>query len=152
MPTQITICALTGGPDRWLRIALENDGRLVPELLAQKFSQRHIFGIGHTVKAFCRNLAGGAISYDAAIASAGNGALMRIAPVLFPHLRHAEPDLWVDAALASAVTHNDYASIAACVAFVNILSALLVARTPPSTTWWVDEYVRVAEPIERGSC
>ena len=23
MPTQITICALTGGPDRWLRIALD---------------------------------------------------------------------------------------------------------------------------------
>ncbi|MFY9827733.1 MAG: ADP-ribosylglycohydrolase family protein [Rhodoplanes sp.] len=130
---------------------LENEGRLVPELLAQKFTQRQIFGIGQTVKAFCRARAAGAIWYDAAVASAGNGALMRIAPILLPHLRDGGPDLWVDAAIAGAVTHNDHASIAACVAFTGMLSALLVADATPAPNWWIDEYVRLAEPIERGA-
>jgi ADP-ribosyl-[dinitrogen reductase] hydrolase len=28
---------------------------------------------------------------------------------------------------------------------------LLIAQAAPSPNWWIDEYVRVAEPIERGA-
>jgi ADP-ribosyl-[dinitrogen reductase] hydrolase len=127
---------------------IENDGRLRPALLAKMFTERQIFGIGRTVEEFRSAIARGVIWHDAAVASAGNGALMRIAPVLTPHLRRAGRDLWVDAALCGAIMHDDRGSIAACVAFVAILSSLLIATTTPSPLWWVDEYVRVAGPIE----
>lgn len=129
---------------------LEDGGSLIPERLAERFSGRQIFGIGHTVRAFLKARTTGAPWYEAAVESAGNGALMRIAPVLFPHLRGAGADFSIDAALLGAVTHNDRASIAACVAFANMLSSLLVLAKPPSPIWWIEEYVRVAEPIERG--
>ena len=32
-----------------------------------------------------------------------------------------------------------------------MLSELLVAKAPPPARWWIEEYVRVAEPIERGA-
>ena len=32
-----------------------------------------------------------------------------------------------------------------------MLSALLVADATPAPNWWIDEYVRLAEPIERGA-
>jgi len=74
---------------------------------------------------------------------------MRIAPMLVPHLREPSPELWVDAALAAAITHNDSASIAACVAFVSILWELLGMTESPEPQWWVDSYVRVAKELER---
>jgi len=134
-----------------LELLLENEGRLSPERLARKFVDRQIFGMGQTVGSFRRAHSSGTPWYDAGVESAGNGALMRIAPVLFPHLEDGGPDLWVDAVLCGAITHNDRGSIAACVAFTNMLSALLIAQSPPPPTWWIDEYVRVAEPIEHGA-
>lgn len=127
---------------------LENAGLLSPELLAELFVERQIFGMGQTVGSFRRAYSSGAIWYEAAVESAGNGALMRIAPVLLPHLRDGGSDLWADAALCGAITHNDSASIAACVAFINMLSTLLIAQSVPEPAWWIDDYVRVAEPIE----
>jgi ADP-ribosylglycohydrolase len=130
---------------------LANGGRLSPDLLARSFVERQIFGMGQTVGSFRRAHASGALWYDAAVESAGNGALMRIAPILLPHLRDGGSDTWVDAALCGAITHNDRASIAACVAFTNMLSALLIAKSAPPSAWWLDEYVRLAEPIEQGA-
>lgn len=135
----------------WTLEHLLESGRLIPELLAGSFADRQIFGIGRTVSAFQKARASGAAWYDAAQESAGNGGLMRIAPILFPHLKDGGPDLWVDAALCGAVTHNDRASISACVAFINILSSLLFAETAPEPNWWIGEYVRVAKPIEEGA-
>jgi ADP-ribosyl-[dinitrogen reductase] hydrolase len=110
---------------------LENEGRLSPELLSRSFVERQIFGMGQTVGSFRGALASGVPWHDAAVESAGNGALMRIAAILLPHLRDGSPELWVDAAICGAITHNDRASIAACVAFTNILSALLIANSVP---------------------
>ncbi len=73
---------------------------------------------------------------------------MRIAPVLVPHLRHPSSALWADAALAAMVTHNDYASNAACVAFVNLLWECLRLERPPAAKWWVDTFCDVMEPLE----
>lgn len=72
---------------------------------------------------------------------------MRIAPVLAPHLADRSAELWVDAVLGTAVTHNDRAAIGASVAFVGLLAELL-AISPPSPIRWVETFVRLARPIE----
>src|ERR1051325_6250937 len=66
---------------------LENQGHLSPEQLARMFTVRQIFGMGLSVGSFRRAYASGSPWWEAAATSAGNGALMRIAPILFPHLR-----------------------------------------------------------------
>jgi ADP-ribosylglycohydrolase len=80
--------------------------------------------------------------------SAGNGALMRIAPVVVLHTADGNPDLWVDAVLGTAVTHNDRAAIASSIAFVGILAELLSMTAPPAPEWWIDTFVQRARPIE----
>ena len=123
-------------------------GRLDVGDLARRFSERRIFGIGQSVSTFLRNYRAGQPWPEASARSAGNGALMRIAPVLVPHLRAPGAELWVDAALCAAITHNDAASIATCVAFVGILWQLLGMRSAPPAQWWVDTYVSYAKPLE----
>jgi ADP-ribosylglycohydrolase len=73
---------------------------------------------------------------------------MRIAPVLIPHLRSPSSELWVDAALAAMLTHNDSASIAACLAVTSMLWQLLAMREPPPPSWWLESYVGVARELE----
>jgi ADP-ribosylglycohydrolase len=126
------------------------DGRIDPEHLAKIFCERRIFGMGPTTARFVEEYRRGADWREAAprSQSASNGALMRIAAVLTPHLTGEGTDLWVDAVLCAALTHNDPASISACVAFVGMLSALLVMSGPPPTDWWVETYLRYAKPVE----
>jgi hypothetical protein len=73
-----------------------------------------------------------------ALPGTGNGALMRIAPVVLPHLKSPSSALWDDAVLAGAVTHNDVTSIAACVAFAGMLWELLDMAAAPQPAWWLD--------------
>lgn len=80
--------------------------------------------------------------------SAGNGALMRIAPVVLPHLAQPSEALWADAALAGAVTHRDVASIASCVAFVDLLWGGLLGTGAPPEGGFLRRFVKVAEVIE----
>jgi ADP-ribosylglycohydrolase len=80
--------------------------------------------------------------------SAGNGALMRIAPVLLPHLRSPTAALWSDAALAGAITHNDYASNAACVGLIALLWESLAADPPVPSGYWLNRFIEVARRIE----
>jgi len=131
----------------WTLEHLLEQGRLVPDLLADRFAGEQIFGIGRTVREFVANMHTGRPWYQAGPCSAGNGALMRIAPVVLPHARNGGP-LLPDAALAAMITHNDPGSIAACVAFVSILWQALQLERPPKPTWWIDEYMRVAREIE----
>ena len=74
--------------------------------------------------------------------------MMRIAPVLLPHITRPSPDLWSDAALAAVITHNDPASIAACVTFVGMLWQLLGMQKAPPADWWSDSYVACARSLE----
>ncbi len=127
---------------------LEDDG-FDPDRVAARFCRGKIFGLGSTVRGFLRNYKGGTRPWwKCGPQSAGNGALMRIAPILVPHLREPSPALWADTALSAAITHNDSASIAACVAFVSILWELLGRTAAPEPQWWVDSYVRVARELE----
>lgn len=133
----------------WTLEQLLADGGLVPEHLARKFTQHQIFGIGKTVKDFLRAYKDDGLPWqDAGRQSAGNGALMRIAPVLIPHLRSPSPALWADAALAGMITHNDRASNACCVAFIHLLWECLHLQKAPEPAWWLETFVTTASQIE----
>ena len=132
----------------WTLEHLLEHGEVVPDRMAEMFARRRIFGIGRTVRAFLAVVNAGRPWYEATQRSAGNGALMRIPPVIVPHLRRPSPNLWADASLAGAVTHNDPSSIAACVSFVGLLWEALSLNAPPRPEWWLDRYCERAQALE----
>ncbi len=133
----------------WTREQMIEDRGFHPEHVAERFCSQQIFGIGATVRRFIENYRSGTRPwYQCGPKSAGNGALMRIAPMLIPHLRSAAADLWVDTALSAMMTHNDSASIAACISFVNLLWHLMQMDAPPQPGWWLETYVEVARGLE----
>lgn len=119
-----------------------------PEHVAQRFCRDKVFGIGSTVKRFIRNHKSGSSWHESGPKSAGNGALMRIAPMLIPHLKSGTRDLWVDTALSAMITHNDSGSIAACVSFIHMMWHLLQMQSAPEPYWWLNTYVEVAKDLE----
>jgi len=129
--------------EQWLA-----DGELNLDHIAQCFCSRRIFGIGKAVEEFVRRYQTGTPWYQSGVASAGNGALMRIAPAVIPHLRAGSSDLWVDTALLAMLTHNDPASISACLALTAMLWQVLQMETPPAPWWWLEAYVAVAKDLE----
>ncbi len=134
----------------WTLEQMLEDGRLDPERLLEKFASRRIKGIGGTVKAALDRFAEDGLPwYEAGVASAGNGALMRIAPLPVPYLRRPSPDLWADTAIAAMVTHNDAASTAACIAFVRMLWLLLSMDVAPQPAWWLELYAEAAAAARR---
>ena len=129
----------------WTLEAMLEDGDLVPERVAFKFASRRIFGIGSSVRDFIRNYKSGLPWYLCGADSAGNGALMRIAPVAIPR---ENADAYVDAALCSLITHNDSASVASCVSFVGMLQELMTMGDAPEPGWWIDRFVEGAREME----
>ena len=67
----------------WTLEHLLEVGGLDPDKLAERFTRERIFGIGSTVRGFLKNYKAGMPWYEAGPRSAGNGALMRIAPVYY---------------------------------------------------------------------
>lgn len=128
---------------------LLEDGRLIPDNLARRFCAEPIHGGGGTVSQFVHNYGNLGMAWHAAgPRSAGNGALMRIAPVLLPHLREPSPELWADTAVAAMLTHNDPASTGACVALVSMLWEVLRMDAPPPAQWWLDSFVAMLRELE----
>lgn len=137
----------------WTLEQLLNDDGLEPGHLAAAFSTRRIFGIGSTVKEFLRRYKDSGIPWErAGVGRAGNGALMRISPILVPHLRAPSAAMWADAALAGMITHNDRGSNATCVAFTAMLWDLLHMDSPPDKGWWTDRYCEIASSLEGDAC
>ena len=133
----------------WTLDQIIQDGRFNPENVARKFSNSgRIYGIGSTVRSFLRNYQSDMPWYQCGPESAGNGALMRIAPILIPHLKSGGNNLWVDTALATMITHNDRAAISSCMAFIAILWELLDMNTAPDKNWWLEKYLDVACDLE----
>jgi ADP-ribosyl-[dinitrogen reductase] hydrolase len=126
---------------------LEHDG-LVPDRLLDLFAEREIYGIGQTMLRALLARRRGVPWEEAGEPSAGNGALMRIAPVLIPHIARPSPSLWADVALASFITHDDPASTASCLAFVEMLWRLLQMDEPPPPEWWADTFCKTMAPLE----
>lgn len=125
-------------------------GDLCPEQLGDDLSDGAIFGIGRAMTAWLARREAGLPWTTCGVQSSGNGALMRIAPVLLPHLQEPSPRLWADAVLATMVTHNDAAAIACSVAWVHILWSLLTLPegyriAPP---WWLERFAEAAATIE----
>jgi len=129
-------------------------GYLDPSDVAGLFTRQHrIFGIGSAVTAFLFAYRfGGRRWFEAGQPSAGNGALMRIAPVLLPHLRDMTEALWIDVVAATVLTHRDDAAVAASVGFVGLLSECLARPEgdDPPARWWPETFLRYGRPVETG--
>lgn len=132
----------------WTLEQIIENGGFNPEVLAAKITSRKIFGLGSTVKNFIRNYKSGKPWYRCGPKSAGNGALMRIAPMVVPHLRSATSAMWADAALSAMLTHNDSGSIAACIAFIRMIWESLRLEQPPGPEWWLKTYLETARELE----
>ena len=132
----------------WTLEQMIEDRGFIPENVARHLASRQIFGIGSAVREAVAAMQAGAAWYEAGPKSAGNGSMMRIAPMLIPHLRCPSTDLWVDTALSAMITHNDSGAIATCVAFVRMLWDLLRFDRAPEPVWWVERYVEIARDLE----
>lgn len=145
----------------WTVERLLAGGRLdVPDLVACFVARRHeLVGAGrNTTKALARHeerLTTGEPEFhrcagDPVMEGRGNGALMRYAPLLLPHLRSPSAQLWSDVTLASLITHGNPAALSSVVAFTHLLWEALRRPTgsAPEPEWWLDEYVRVAGDLE----
>ena len=132
----------------WTLESLLENGTLDPDDLAARFASRQIFGIGKSVQQFLRNREQGITPwYRCGAESAGNGALMRIAPIVLLHPDGTGPGLWLDTALASIVTHRDASSVAACVAFTDLLSRLLRLPAPPTAEWIIGTFTGTVRQV-----
>lgn len=123
-------------------------GRVEPETLADLFATRTVFGMGRTLRAFRAQRALGRPWHVAAQPSMGNGGLMRIAAVVPPSLGPGAAAPWRDAVLGTALTHNEPASIATSVAYVGLLTELLIMESAPPAEFWVERFVARARPLE----
>lgn len=126
------------------------DGGLDPERLGEIFCRRQIYGIGQSVRQFQRNWESGWPWFECGVASAGNGVLMRIAPILLPHLRSPSRNLWADTLVAAHLTHDDLLSNSSCLALVQMLWHLLGLQAPPDLRWWIDTWLSTSEPLTAG--
>ncbi len=133
----------------WTLKQLIADKGLIPNNLARSFCKHHIVGVGSTTREFLRNYKDKHVSWDkSGMDSLGNGALMRIAPVVIPYLHNPHPSLYADAALDTMITHNAFANTASCVAFAKILWSLLGMKSPPDPKWWLDTFYYAAQQLE----
>ncbi len=132
----------------WTLESLLDCGGLDPEDLSARFASRRIFGLGQSVRQFLRNHAQGVTPwYRCGAESAGNGALMRIAPLVLLHPQGTSAALWLDTALASIVTHRDACSVASCVAFVDLIAHLLRMSEPPAPGWITAAFVATVRRV-----
>jgi ADP-ribosylglycohydrolase len=132
----------------WTLESLLECGGLDPDDLAACFASRRIFGIGQSVAKFLQNREQGVTPwYRCGAESAGNGALMRIAPVVLLHPTDTSAALWLDTALASIVTHRDACSVASCVAFADLLARLLRLPAPPRPDWIVATFLATVRQV-----
>lgn len=133
----------------WTLEQMLEDGRFLPERFAGMLMSRRIFGIGGTVRGSIANLKEqGKPWWEAGLRSAGNGSLMRIAPVLGPHLANPSAELWGDTALCAMITHNDSAAIASCLVFVSMLWDLMGMDAPPPPEWWPETWIARSRGLE----
>ncbi len=132
----------------WTLESLLKQGGLDAGALAETFARRRIFGMGSSVGGLLDAYRSGTVLWAAAPASAGNGALMRIAPVVIPYVRAPSADLWIDAALLARLTHDDSMSVASCVAFVALLWECLARDSPPPGPWWMETFTSSLSSLE----
>lgn len=135
----------------WTVESLLRCGYLDPADVAGSFAGPRIFGLGKTVTDFLFAYRFGHKPwFQAGRPSAGNGALMRIAPVILPHLRAMTGALWRDVVAATIITHRDEAAVVAGTGFVGLLAECFAwkgVQAPPAR-WWAETFLRYARPME----
>jgi ADP-ribosyl-[dinitrogen reductase] hydrolase len=132
----------------WTLESLLECGGLDPDDLSNRFATREIFGIGRSMRQFLHNRDQGFTHwYQCGAESAGNGALMRIAPLVLLHPAGSSAALWLDTALASIVTHRDACSVASTVAFTDLLARLLRLRAAPAPEWILATYFNTVRAV-----
>ena len=132
----------------WTLERLIEDTRFEPRNIGIALSKHRIFGIGRSVKDFLRAFKNGVHWSAAGSPSAGNGALMRIAPILVPHIAKPTLELWGDITLGAHLTHRDGLSTASCLAFAALLMEAMRKPLPPSGEWWVRRFLAIFSAIE----
>lgn len=133
----------------WTIEHLLQHGELDPQRLGELFAQtgRQIFGGGQATARALSNIRRGMPWTRSGSPRASNGALMRIAPVLLPHLRHPTPALWTDTLAAAHVTHDDELSNSSCIALVDLLWKLIGMSAAPDAAWWIEQWIEVYDQI-----
>lgn len=133
----------------WTLEVFLNHGWFNPKALANRYIKERIIGIGHTVRAFIKNYKDLKVPwYLAGVKSAGNGALMKLSPLIIPHLIGQSEELWGDAVVTTYLIYNDRFAISSAVAFTNLLWNLVRMNHTPEPEWWLEEYVKVVREIE----
>ena len=127
-----------------LEVILDN-GKLNMEELAKVFSSHRIFGIGKTVKEFLKNYKDYKEPWylSGVVNGAGNGALMRIAPIIISYIANPKENLWADTILATMLTHNSPLAIGSSVAFINMLYELLYSKEKPNSDVLVKDFTDI---------
>jgi ADP-ribosylglycohydrolase len=130
---------------------LVQHGQLDPQLLGDALADGQIYGIGQATRQWLQSRRNGKPWQVAGTPSAGNGSLMRIAPVVIPHLMQPVPDLWSDALLAAHVTHDDELSNLSCLALVDLLWCAI--GTPPGGARppWLERSLAIFEDLGTGA-
>ncbi|TNF22653.1 MAG: hypothetical protein EP329_28350 [Deltaproteobacteria bacterium] len=127
-------------------------GRLEPGALMAAFSARSpIHRVGNSTQRAVRAFDEGKPWDRCGARSAGNGALMRIAPTVLPYLGGSSTDQWHDVVAATVLTHADAAAIGASLGFVFVLRELLARPVGevPASGWWIETFLRAAEDQTR---
>lgn len=133
----------------WTLEQLGKDGGLRPHRLMARLAAGRVFGIGPTTREALEAGRVGAMSWErCGLKAAGSGAMARTAPLLLPHLARGGPDLWIDVTLATLMTHNDSAAIAAGLGWAAILWQLLAMDAPPAPDWWARAWQEATAGLE----
>lgn len=129
---------------------LVRHGRLDPPLLGDALADGPIYGVGQSTSQWLQSRRAGTPWHLAGTPSAGNGALMRIAPVVIPHLMRPCADLWSDALLAAHITHDDELSNLSCLALVDLLWTAIGTRHGTPMPSWLDRALTVFDDLGTG--
>lgn len=133
----------------WTLEQLVKDGGLRPQRLMARLAAGRVFGIGPTTREALEAGRVGALPWErCGLKAAGSGALPRTAPLLLPHLAGGGRDLWIDVSLATLMTHNDSAALAAGLGWAAILWQLLAMDAPPAPDWWGRAWLEATTDLE----
>ncbi len=122
---------------------------LNPESLAKKYIQERIIGIGKSIRSFIKRFKDLKYPwYLAGVKSAGNGALMKLSPVVIPHLINPTNCLWADAVVTTRLIYWDRLAISSAVAFTYLLWECFRRNKSPEPEWWLEKYVEITSELE----
>lgn len=104
-------------------------GEVDPTDIMRRFAQAKLRGAGKTVTDAIKNYRETKTWQTCGVDSMGNGALMRIAPVIVAHINKRDTSrLWRDVADVTILTHRNVNAVAASIAYVDMLWGFLRNR------------------------